>query len=120
MLSEVAGEPSPSRATPSISRTSRPKPPSTDRSIGSGEYRALIAEERISGKPPGCARVRIASGRADNDLAERASLPDAGKSGGKLVEGERAVDVDLYFAGNTEVGNRLEVGRPLLYGEYPD
>ena len=43
-----------------------------------------------------------------------------GERGGDLVEREDAVDVDLDLAGDAQVGQRLEVGRPLLHDEHPD
>jgi hypothetical protein len=69
---------------------------------------------------PGPGRVRIASGRADDHLAECASLTDMRKRGGNLVESEGTVDVDPYLPGNAEGGQRLEVGRPLLDGKDAD
>jgi hypothetical protein len=57
----------------------------------------------------------FALGRADNDFAESASLTDLSQSGGKFLEAKGAVDVDPYRPGNAEVGNRLEVGRPLHF-----
>ena len=42
------------------------------------------------------------------------ALADVGERLGYLVERERAVDVDADVAGDAQVGQRLEVGRPLL------
>ena len=55
----------------------------------------------------------------DHDLAEGAALTDVGEGLGYVVEPERAVDVDADVTGDAQVGQRLEVGRPLLHGEHP-
>jgi hypothetical protein len=62
-----------------------------------------------AGKAPGHGRVRIASGLVDNHFAEGASLADVSKRCGNLFEREGAVDVDPYFPGDAEGGQRLEI-----------
>jgi hypothetical protein len=42
-----------------------------------------------------------------------------GERDGNLVEGQGAVDVDSDLAADTELGERLEVGRTLLHSEHP-
>ena len=76
--------------------------------------------EREGKSPPGPGRVRIASGEVDNHFAEGASLADVSKRCWNLFEREGAVDMDPYFPGDAEGGQRLEMGRTLLDGEDPD
>ena len=77
------------------------------------------ADEWISGKSPRSGPLRIALGGADTNFAECSPLTDASKSGGNFLEGEGTVDVHPYLLSDSEVGNRLEVGRPLRHCERP-